>query len=119
MNFVRNDNIENIENAEQVSEKVERLVKQEEIIEKLQEKIEYLEKQNLYLQESFNVISNSFFWKITKPARLTLDISKWLLQSHDNKNLFYKGIKSIWKNGLHETWKKVIQIVYYSNNNST
>ena len=39
-------------------------------------RIEQLEAQNRALQESFNIISNAFFWKISKPARLTLDSLK-------------------------------------------
>ena len=35
--------------------------------------IEQLKAQNRAIQESFDIISNAFFWKITKPARFTLD----------------------------------------------
>lgn len=39
-------------------------------------RIEQLEAQNRALQESFDIISNAFFWKISKPARWTLDSLK-------------------------------------------
>ena len=39
-------------------------------------RIEQLEAQNRAIQESFDIISNAFFWKITKPARWTLDSLK-------------------------------------------
>lgn len=46
MNYVQN---ESINNAEQTSGELERLVKQERIIEEQQARIEFLEKQNLYI----------------------------------------------------------------------
>lgn len=41
-----------------------------------QRQIEQLEEENRRLRESFDTISNAFFWKITKPFRVILDALK-------------------------------------------
>lgn len=70
------------------------------------------EKRSLQIQlnnavNSYSVISNSQFWKITKPFRVILDCIKKVLKSNRFTFLICKGIKSIFKNGFKVTWKKV------------
>ena len=75
--------------------------------------IEQLEAQNHYYSESFNIISNAFFWKITKPARFTLDIMKWAARPHAEKGLVQKGLYSLRTNGPRVTWQKAMQKIYF------
>ncbi len=75
--------------------------------------IEQLEAQNRYLSESFDIISNAFFWKITKPARFTLDVMKWAARPHAEKGLMRKGLYSLKANGPRITWQKAMQKIYY------
>lgn len=78
-----------------------------------QSRIVQLEEQNRYLSESFDTISNAFFWKITKPARFTLDVMKWAARTHAEKGLMRKGLYSLRTNGLRVTWQKAIQKIYF------
>ena len=82
-------------------------------LERQQARIEQLEAQNQYLSESFNTISNAFFWKITKPARFTLDVVKWAARPHAEKGLLRKGLYSLRTNGVGVTWQKAMQKIYF------
>lgn len=59
------------------------------------------------VQYAYNVISNAFFWKITKPFRVVLDGIKGLLKSNRYTYLCWKGLKCWKENGTKYTWKKV------------
>ena len=76
--------------------------------------IEQLEARNRYLEESFNIISNAFFWKITKPFRFTLDVLKWAVRPRAERGLIRKGLRSIRLYGLGVTWQKAKQRIYFS-----
>ena len=78
--------------------------------------ITQLEAQNRYLRESFDTISNAFFWKIPKPARFTLDVLKRAARPHAEKGLLRKGLYSLRTNGFCITWQKVIQKIRFSGN---
>lgn len=54
-------------------------------------------------QYSYEVISNAFFWKLTKPMRTAVDF----LYRSPSVLLFAKGLKSIKNNGLRVTEQKV------------
>ena len=86
---------------------------QEKTIRNQQARITQLEKQNRYLSESFDTISNAFFWKITKPARFTLDVMKWAAQPHAEKGLMRKGLYSLKANGPRITWQKAMHKIYF------
>ena len=73
---------------------------------------EELEVQNRYLSESFDIISNSTCWKMTKPVRFVLDVVKWL-HSYAGQGLVRKGFYSLRTNGFHVTWQKAIQKIYF------
>lgn len=45
-----------------------------------------------YAEESYSVISNSFFWKITKPGRAVMDGIKSVARKHDR---MYKGLRFV------------------------
>lgn len=94
----------------------DQLEEQARTIREQQARIEQLEAQNRYLSESFDTISNAFFWKITKPIRFLLDVLKWLFRPHAEKGLLRKGIYSLRTNGLHTTWQKTMQKIYFSEN---
>lgn len=68
---------------------------------------EDLKRQLAELQNSYNVISNAFFWKITKPIRLLLDIVKRPLRKIAFFRLINKGVRCLHENGLKYTWRKV------------
>ena len=98
---------------ELVQQREKRLVEQEQLIRDQQARIETLEKQNQFLRESFDTISNAFFWKITKPARFTLDIMKWAARPHVEKGLLQKGFYSLRSNGARVTWQKAMNKIYF------
>lgn len=58
-------------------------------------------------QNSYNTIRNSQFWKITFPARKMFDGIKWLLKKNKVTRLFCKGLLSLKRVGIKQTWKKV------------
>lgn len=48
---------------------------------RIQAHADQLKAQNIALKESFDTISNAFFWRITKPLRVMLDALKKVLRS--------------------------------------
>lgn len=58
-------------------------------------------------QNAYNVISNAFFWKITKPARVLADTIKKPLRHIAALRLLNKGIRCLHENGWRYTWEKV------------
>lgn len=68
---------------------------------------EELKRQLAQAQDAYNVISNAFFWKITKPFRFTLDGVKSLLKKNYYTHLMGKGLKCWKENGFKYTWQKV------------
>ncbi len=87
---------------------------QERIISEQQNQIELLEEENRQLRESYDIIAGSFFWKMTKPARVQLDILKWMFRPHAEKRLVGKTVHSLRINGLGGTWQKIMQRIYFS-----
>lgn len=69
---------------------------------------EDLSRQLAELHGAYNVISNAFFWKITKPIRVLLDIVKRPLRKIAFFRLINKGIRCLHENGLKYTWRKVM-----------
>jgi len=74
---------------------------------------EDLKQQLMQVQDAYNVISNAFFWKITKPFRLALDCVKALLKRNYYTHLVCKGLKCWKENGFRYTWKKVKSRQYH------
>ena len=70
---------------------------------------EELQRQLNVLQIAYDSISNAFFWKITKPFRIVLDLIKKVLKKNQMIRTFYKGLKSLKQNGFSVTWDKVKQ----------
>ena len=68
---------------------------------------EELKQQLALVQNAYNVISNAFFWKITKPFRFTLDGIKSLLYGNRYTALCCKGLRCWRENGFAYTWRKV------------
>lgn len=66
-----------------------------------------LERQLAEAQNAYNVISNAFFWKITKPARVIADWIKMLLRKVAVFRLMNKGLRCLHENGWRYTWEKV------------
>lgn len=66
-----------------------------------------LERQLAEAQNAYNVISNAFFWKITKPARVISDWIKMLLRKVAVFRLMNKGLRCLHENGWRYTWAKV------------
>ena len=69
----------------QLDQLTEQSQTQEQTIQVQQTHIEQLEERNLYLRNSFDTISNAFFWKITKPARAVLDYAKLFARKAGSK----------------------------------
>lgn len=68
---------------------------------------EELKRELAQVQYAYNVISNAFFWKITKPFRIVLDGIKGLLKSNRYTYLCCKGLKCWKENGTKYTWRRV------------
>lgn len=68
---------------------------------------EELKRQLAQSQYAYNIISNAFFWKITKPFRFAVDCMKSLLRGNHCTYLMCKGLKCWKENGFAYTWKKV------------
>lgn len=66
-----------------------------------------LERQLAEAQNAYNVISNAFFWKITKPARVIADWIKMPLRKVAVFRLMNKGLRCLRENGWRYTWAKV------------
>lgn len=66
-----------------------------------------LERQLAEAQHAYNVISNAFFWKITKPARVIADWIKMPLRKVAVFRLMNKGLRCLHENGWRYTWGKV------------
>ena len=66
-----------------------------------------LERQLAEAQNTYNVISNAFFWKITKPARVIADWIKMPLRKVAVFRLMNKGLRCLHENGWRYTWAKV------------
>lgn len=68
---------------------------------------EDLERRLAVVQASYDAISNAFFWKITKPARVLLDAIKKPLRKVPLFRLIGKGLHCWRANGWKYTWQKV------------
>ena len=68
---------------------------------------EELKQQIAQTQNAYNVISNAFFWKITKPARMLVDFIKMPFRKSHSVILVWKGMKCLKQNGFKYTWRRV------------
>lgn len=68
---------------------------------------EDLKQQLAQAQNAYNVISNAFFWKITKPLRVIVDVIKRPLRKIRFFRLINKGVRCWKENGLRYTCRKV------------
>jgi len=95
--------------TQQREEECQRLTQQcEEIRHDLTQQCEVLRQQLALAQYNYNVVSNAFFWKITKPARVITDALKSVLKKNHYTWLFYKGLKCWKQNGFRYTWNKLM-----------
>ena len=60
-----------------------------------------------HLKAQYDCISNSQFWKITKPFRVFLDVIKKIIKKIPPLYLFAKSIKCLKQNGFKYTWEKI------------
>ena len=74
---------------------------------------EDLKRQLAELQAAYNVISNAFFWKITKPLRVIVDFIKRPLRKIRFFRLINKGVRCWKENGFGYTWKKVQNKIHH------
>ena len=68
---------------------------------------EDLKRELAQAQYAYNVISNAFFWKITKPARMLADLIKRPFRKSRTFRLVGKGLRCLKENGFRYTWRKV------------
>ena len=68
---------------------------------------EELKHQLAQAQNAYNVISNAFFWKLTKPARVFVDYIKKPFRKSHSAMLVLKGMKCLKQNGFKYTYHKV------------
>lgn len=68
---------------------------------------EDLKRQLADVQNAYNVISNAFFWKITKPARVLMDWIKMPLRKVAVFRWMNKGLRCLHENGWRYTFNKL------------
>lgn len=95
------------------------LAGQRQTIQEQQQRITQLEVENAQLRESFNGISTAFFWKITKPARFTLDVIKGVSHHGQIGSLTRKGLYSLRTQGVRATWQRALRVIYAVNSAQT
>lgn len=66
-----------------------------------------LQRQLDQARHQYDVISNAFFWKLTKPLRTLVDWVKKPFRSSPKAQLVWKGMRCLKQNGVGYTWKKV------------
>ena len=105
------------------TEKMEDLIrKQEYIINQQKRKLASQEKEIESLREMYEkkrddleIVTSSTFWRMTGPARFTLDAAKSFFRYPDKKELIGKGIRALKENGVHYTWAKAYSKIYSIN----
>ena len=68
----------------------------------MSDKDRQIQQQNDHIQQlilDFQTITNSFFWRITKPARVTVDKTKRLIRKNENVYLFTRFLKDALRHG--------------------
>lgn len=68
---------------------------------------DWTEKELRYYKDSFAEIEDSFFWKLSKPARFVLDTVKGVHRGYISGGMIKKGIRNIRENGVADTLHKV------------
>ncbi|MGO5029164.1 glycosyltransferase [Candidatus Agathobaculum pullicola] len=74
---------------------------------------EDLKMQLAEMQAAYNVISNAFFWKITKPFRVIVDLIKCPLRKIRFFRIVNKGVRCYKENGFRYTWRKVKNKIHH------
>lgn len=67
-----------------------------------------LEEQLRQSRYAYDVISNSFFWNLTKPFRRILDWLKYVFRNSKTAHLIWKGMKCLKQNGFVYTGRKFL-----------
>ena len=80
--------------------------------EELKNRVSCLEQEAARAKHDYSEISKAEFWRITRPARFTLDFLKWLFYPHSRKHLLRKGLHSLRTEGVRSTWLKVLDTIY-------
>jgi len=79
----------------------------QELVQQYEEEKRRLAQQLAQVQDAYSVISNAFFWKITKPFRMVVDRLKSLLRRNHFIWLVCKGFRCLEQNGFRYTWDKL------------
>lgn len=82
----------------------------------LSKRLSDMQHQYEQLQTSYNIVTHSTMWRITKPGRVVLDKIKAMLKKNTYTRMACKGIKCIKNNGIKFTLRKVKQ---YRNSHSS
>lgn len=80
-------------------------------VDSLRGRVEHLEWAYRQKSEEFDTISNAFFWKITKPLRVIMDVMKKVFKNFKFTALLWKGLKCLKDNGIRYTFWKIRQKV--------
>lgn len=59
------------------------------------------------VENEYNIISNSIYWRITKPIRIIIDLLKRVLKKYKWSCLIFKGLINLKNNGFKATIKKI------------
>lgn len=110
----------NTDNNKKAAEDREALIrKQEHIINQQKRKLASQEKEIESLRQMYEkksddleIVTNSTFWKITGPARFTLDAAKSFYRYPGKRELIGKGIRELKENGIHSAWVRAYSKIY-------
>ncbi len=104
------------ENMEDLIRKQEYIINQQKRKLASQEKeIESLREMYEKKRDDLEIVTSSTFWRMTGPARFTLDAAKSFFRYPDKKELIGKGIRALKENGVHYTWARVYSKIYSIN----
>ena len=87
-------------------EEIERL---REFNQMLLEESEHLRAMQTSMEYSYEVISNSFFWKLTKPFRLLADVTKKGIKKIPPLHAVFKGLRYWQRNGTRAFFRKITE----------
>lgn len=66
-----------------------------------------LQQELVQVRQAYEVISNAFFWKVTKPGRVLMDHIKKIFRKSSGLRIIEKGLRCLKEKGFFYTWEKV------------
>lgn len=94
--------------SKEIQQKNEVIRNTNQALDNINKKITDMECSLQYYKNSYNIISTSTCWKITKPIRMLFDVLKKMIGLNRYTLIIYKAIKCLKNNGIKFTCKKIV-----------